>query len=184
MEDILEQPTELEGSKEYGKFKDAESLLKAYNNLEAEFTKKSQKLAVLESENEKTLNQITKKAEQEKRVDEFVSKFEIVKPFSSALKESLAESEDCDIKEEAIRLISKTYKSAKDYSQDSEFLNNYIFSNQEIKDKIVKDYLSKVTQNSPIKVESGAGSITLTPPNRPRTLKEAGRLAKSIIKQK
>ena len=33
MSEILEQPIENEGSKAYGKFKDAETLLKAYNNL-------------------------------------------------------------------------------------------------------------------------------------------------------
>lgn len=50
----LEQPIENNlGSKEdIGKFKDTESLLKAYNNLQAEFTKKSQRLAELETESE------------------------------------------------------------------------------------------------------------------------------------
>ena len=183
MEEILEQP-QFEGSKEYGKFKDAESLLKAYSNLEAEFTKKSQKLAMLESENEKNLTRINKQAEQERKVDEFVSKFEILKPFSGAMKESLSENEDANLNEIALDLIGKSYKTAQDYSQDEEFLNNYIFSNQDIKDKIVKEYLSKVTQNSPIKVENGAKSITLTPPKMPITIEEAGKLAKSIIKQK
>lgn len=182
MKEILEQPEN--GSNEFGKFKDAESLLKAYNNLEAEFTKKSQKLASIESENAKTQSELNKIAEQEKRVDEFISKFEIVKPFKSALKESLMTNEEADIKEEAIRLISKTYKTAQEFSCDEEFLNNYIFSNQGIKDKIVKDYLSKITQNSPIKVDGGASNITLTPPKVPTTIKEAGKLAKTIIKQK
>ena len=183
MNEILEQPLN-NGSKEFGKFSSAESLLKAYNSLEAEFTKKSQKLASLESENVKTQNELNRKAEQERKVEEFVNKFEIVKPFTSALKESLQKSEEIDIKEEAIRLIASTYKTPEDYSQDDEFLNNYIFSNQEIKDKIVKDYLSKITQNSPIKVENGASSITLTPPKVPKTIQEAGNLAKTIIKQK
>lgn len=179
----LEQPIENVGSKNFGKFKDAESLLKAYNSLEAEFTKKSQKLATLESETEKNQNEIKKIAEQEKRVEEFVNKFEIAKPFSSALKESLASGED-NLHDKAIELISQTYKSAEFYAKDDEFLNNYIFSNQEIKDKIVKDYLSKITQNSPIKVENGGGAISLTPPKMPTTIQEAGKLAKSIIKQK
>lgn len=181
----LEQPIlEEKGSNMFGKFKDAESLLKAYNSLEAEFTKKSQKLANLESENAKTQNEITKREEQVKRVDEFVSKFEFAKPFSSALKESLATNENLDIKEEMLRLMSKTYKSAEAYSHDDEFLNNYIYSNQGIKDKIVKDYLSNITQSSPIKVDSGASSITLTPPKMPTSIQEAGKLAKTIVKQK
>lgn len=183
--DNLEQPIiENEGSKMYGKFKDAESLLKAYNSLEAEFTKKSQKLAQMESDNTKIQNELAKNEEQEKRIEEFVSKFEIAKPFSSALKESLHNSENVDIKEETLKMLSKTYKTAEDYSHDEEFLNNYIFTNQNIKDKIIKDYLSKLTQNSPIKMDNGGGSISLTPANKPTTIKEAGKLAKSIIKQK
>ena len=184
MSEILEQPIENEGSKAYGKFKDAETLLKAYNNLEAEFTKKSQRLSVLESENEKQNLELTKKAEQERKVDEFVSKFEVFKPFSSALKESLIQDDAIDIKEQALHLIGKSYKTAEDYVNDGEFLNNYIFSNEEIKAKIVKEYMSKVTQNSPIKVENGAGTISLTPPKMPTTIQEAKNLAKSIIKQK
>ena len=184
MSEILEQPEKVDGSKEFGKFKDVESLLKAYNSLEAEFTKKSQKLASIESENAKTQSELNKIAEQEKKVEELVSKFNFVKPFTSALKESLQQSEDADLNEVALRIISNTYKTAEEYSHDDEFLNNYIFSNQEIKDKIVKDYLSKITQNSPIKVQNGASSISLTPPKVPKNLKEAGSLAKSIIKQK
>lgn len=181
----LEQPIEKDlGSNDFGKFKDAESLLKAYNSLEAEFTKKSQRLALLETETNKTKQELSLRAEQAKRVDEFVNKFEIVKPFSSALKESLIKCEDADIKEEAIRMISENYKTAEQYSQDEEFLSNYIFSNQTLKDKIVKEYLAKVSQNSPIKVENGGGSITLTPPKVPTSIQEAGKLAKTIIKQK
>ena len=184
MEEILEQPQE-NGSKEnFGKFKDAESLLKAYNSLESEFTKKSQKLASLENEYAQQTEQTQKQEQLNKKIEDFVTKFDIVKPFSSALKETLTNCENANLEEEAIRLISNSYKSAEDYSKDSEFLNNYIYSNQEIKDNIIKDYLSKLTQNSPIKMNSGSGSISLTPPNIPSTIEEAGRLAKSIIKQK
>lgn len=185
MEEKLEQPKILEeGSNDFGKFKDAESLLKAYNNLQAEFTKKSQKLSMLESENEKAVKEQERQLETEKRVEEFVSKFEFAKPFSSALKASLQQNETADINEEALNFVSKTYKTAEDYSKDDEFLNNYVYSNPEITNKIVKDYLKNISQNSPIKMNGGSGSIALTPPSVPKTIKEAGALAKSIIKQK
>ena len=184
MENELEQPLDMGSKENFGKFKDSESLLKAYNSLQAEFTKKSQKLATLESETEKQNEIKNKQAALHQRVEDFVTKFDIVKPFSSALKETLAVSEDANLEEEAIRLISNTYKSADFYAKDSEFLNNYIYSNQEIKDNIIKDYLSKLTQNSPIKVDNSGTSISLTPPKQPTTIQEAGKLAKSIIKQK
>ena len=180
----LEQPTQNLGSKEeFGKFKDVESLLKAYNNLEAEFTKKSQRLADLETQNENATKQQVRQAEIDKKVNEFVAKFDIVKPFSSALKETLTNTENADLAEESVKIIAKNYKRAEDYANDSEFLNNYIFSNADIKDKIIKDYLSKITQSSPIKLESN-GNILLSKPTVPSTIAEAGKLAKTIIKQK
>lgn len=181
----LEQPIENDlGSKpNFGKFKDAESLLKAYNNLEAEFTKKSQRLSELEMENLNTTEQQNRLAEIDKKVDEFVAKFDVVEPFKSTLKATLTNSQDADIAEESFKLIAKNYKRAEDFISDSEFLNNYVFSNNEIKDKIIKEYVSKITQNSPIKMEGG-GNIILSKPNLPSTIAEAGKLAKSIIKQK
>ena len=181
----MEQPNQLDlGSNEnFGKFKDAESLLKAYSSLEAEFTKKSQRLAQLETETLERETVANKLKENERKVDEFITKFEAAKPFSSALKETLANNQNADINEEAFKMIANNYKSPQQYAQDEEFLNNYIFSNIEIKDKIIKDYLSQVSQNSPIKVQTG-GNISLTPPKVPTTIKEAGTLAKSIIKQK
>ncbi len=182
----LEQPVvENNGSNaSIGKFKDAESLYQAYSNLEAEFTKKSQRLATLEKEQENKNLELAKRAEHDKRVDEFVTKYDQMRPFSSALKETLHSNNDANLEEEAVRLLVNNYKSPQDYANDSEFLNNYIFSNQEIKDKIVKDYLSKITQNGPIKAENSGSSLSITPPNIPSTISEAGKLAKSIIKNK
>lgn len=182
MEENLEQPN---GSKEvFGKFKDAESLLKAYTNLESEFTKKSQKLALLETEKSMLDKEKTKQADIERKVEDFVNKFEIAKPFTNTLKENLAADETSNVETEAFKIISNNYKSASDFANDEEFLNNYIYSNKDIKDKIVKDYLKNVTQNSPIKLTSSASSISLTPPTSPSTILEAGKMAKSIIKQK
>ena len=124
-----------------------------------------------------------KQLELDKRVEDFITKFDAVRPFSSALKESL-QKEDADLHEEAMKILLNNYKKPEDYINDSEFLNNYIYSNAEIKDKIVKDYLSNITQNSPIKLERSGSSISLTPPKQPTTIAEAGKLAKSIIKQK
>ena len=121
--------------------------------------------------------------ENERKVEEFITKFEFAKPFSSALKETLATNENADINTEVLQLVANNYKSAESYANDEEFLKNYIFSNQEIKDRIVKDYLSQVTQNSPIKMATSA-NISLTPPFVPTTIQEAGKMAKTIIKHK
>lgn len=179
----LEQPV-TGSNNEFGKFKDAESLLRAYTSLEAEFTKKSQRLATLENEKEIETQLTQRKVELEKQVDDFVEKFDCVKPFKSALKETLINGPETNLTEEALRLISQNYKTAQAYAEDGEFLNNYIYSNKSIQDKIIKDYLSKVTQSSPIKVEGSSARVSLTPPKQPTTIAEAGKLAKTIIKNK
>lgn len=181
----LEQPIETNGSNEnLGKFKDAESLMKAYSNLQSEFTKKSQKLAMLESEINKEKTEQERLNMLDEKIEEFVTKYEFVKPFTSALKDTLTKDKNLNLENEVINILSQNYKSPEFYANDSEFLNNYIFSNKEIKDKIIKDYLSNITLNSPIKYEKSGSSISLTPPKQPSTIKEAGKLAKSIIKQK
>ncbi len=180
----MEQPKDNVGSNEnFGKFKDVESLMKAYSNLEAEFTKKSQRLSQLENENKIREKEVSRRAEIDKRVDEFVKKFDVAIPFSSALKESLASDENLSLSEETIKLITNNYKRAEDYITDDEFLNKYVYKNEKIRDKIVKDYLSQIPQNSPIKVET-SGGILMSKPSVPTTIEEAGRIAKSIIKNK
>ena len=58
---IIEQPSfetetqsENQNGSSLGKFKDVQTLLNAYNSLQAEFTRKSQKLAEMQKENDKS----------------------------------------------------------------------------------------------------------------------------------
>ena len=86
--------------------------------MEAEFTKKSHKLALIESELNKEKAEQNRLAELDKQVEDFVTKFEAVKPFSSALKASL-QNEDANLQEEAIKLLSNNYKKPEDYINDA-----------------------------------------------------------------
>lgn len=176
-----EQPN-LIGSEDFGKFKDADSLLKAYNNLEAEFTKKSQRLKALEEENLTQKETLTRNEKIDEEVESFVEKFSECKPFSSALKESM-QKENLSVTDAALNFLAKNYTTPEKLINDETFLNNYVYNNSQIKDKIIKEYLTKLTQNSPVKLNC-SGNIPLTPPSVPKSIAEAGRLAKSIIKQK
>ena len=48
-----ENPSETQEGSTLGKFKDVQTLLDAYNSLQAEFTRKSQKLSELQKESDK-----------------------------------------------------------------------------------------------------------------------------------
>ncbi len=111
------------GQASFGKFKDADSLLKAYNSLTAEFTKRCQKIKELESK----INENS------------------VKP-----------SEEEKTKQESIT--------------------------DEEKQEILKGYLKEVL-NSKTKaiVMDGKGVSLKTPPNKPKTIEEAGKLVREIF---
>ena len=174
----------LNGSIDLGKFKDAESLLKAYNSLQTEFTKKSQRLSELE--NSKT--EFTRDEKINKAIKELIESHNIAQQFSQEIKQSVKEVDLPDytevVKDELLKKLSSNYKSPNDLIDDEQFLNNYVYNNQAIRDNIIRDYLSKLTNITPTKVMSNiSSSIPISPPNIPATIQEAGRLAKNIIKQ-
>lgn len=110
-----------------GKFKDAKSLLDAYNSLESEFTKRCQKLKELEK-----------------------------------------------------RLEDK--EKATPPSQDLANENKPAVISDEVKTAVLKEYFSGVLggRQSAI-VLDGVGAGVKTPETRPKTIKEAGNLAKQIL---
>ena len=122
------KPAEAEENKvatAYGKFKSAEALLEAYLNLEAEFTRRSQKLKELEES-----------------------------------KASEAPSFKCD---------------------DSGELLSAVLSNQSVREAVVEDYLKSVQASRSVPLMVG-GVPCSAPRNVPKSVKEAGTLAKQFLK--
>ena len=117
----------------FGKFKDAESLVNAYNSLQSEFTKRCQKIKELEgklaeSENKTTTQNINEKSESEQA--------------------------------QAVEVGEKRVD----------------------KDDVLKEYLLDVLGKKPKAiVMDGAGAGVKTPVSRPKTIEEAGNLAKNLL---
>jgi hypothetical protein len=175
---------ELKGSVNFGKFKDAESLLKAYNSLQTEFTKKSQRLSELE--NSKT--EFSREEKINQALMELTQNYDIAQKFSEEIKLAMKDVEASDyrqlVKEELLKKLQHNYRSEQDYVADEEFLKNYVYNNSNIRENIIREYLANLTNSSPVKVVSNiSSSIPISPPNTPLTIKEAGQVAKNIIKQ-
>jgi len=174
----------LKGSVNLGKFKDAESLLKAYNSLQTEFTKKSQRLSELENSN----TEFTREEKINQAIKELEENHNIAQKFSQDIKMAVKNIDSADyrhiVKEELLKNLEKNYKTANEYIADEQFLNDYVYNNQTVRDNIIRDYLSNLTNTSPVRVVSKiSSSIPISPPNTPVTIQEAGKLAKNIIKQ-
>lgn len=172
------------GSINLGKFKDAESLLKAYNSLQTEFTKKSQRLSELEHSKEEfsreeKINQAIKDLEQNHNI---AQKF--CQEIKLAVKDVDAQDYSGVVKDELLKNLEKNYKTASEYIADEQFLTDFVYNNPTIRENIIREYLANLTNASPVRVASNiSSSIPISPPNIPTTIKEAGSLAKNIIKQ-
>lgn len=165
-----------------GKFKDTQKLLGAYNELQSEFTRKCQKLSEVQKQLEEQ-NQSrngTAEIENNSKEKEFawsnkLENFLQMHKNASGLVEDITNEiiNDNDLKdsEDALekaymRVMEKNYEPQENLAKNEEFLNKYIYSNDEIKDKIIKDYVSSLQDiKSPIQVTSMGqiGSIASTP---------------------
>ncbi len=114
---------------DYGKFESASALLAAYKSLEAEFTRRSQRLKELEEGNKVALVNS---------------------------EPSPRGAERSDIKEAAC-------------------------TDEEIKRAVIEDYLKSVATNKSAPLISG-GVCASVPKNSPKTVKEAGVLAETFLK--
>lgn len=177
--------TSKEDSINIGKFKDVQSLFKAYNSLQSEFTKKSQRLSELEN----AVRPYTKQDEINKVVDTILEKYEGLDNFKDQIIDSLkALPEDEDVSKSAeaniIKLLAKNYKTPEGLISDDHFLSDYVYSNKEIKEKIIQGYLRELKSASQVRIATNLNSsIPATPPSVASTISEAGKIAMSIIKK-
>ncbi len=156
---------------EFGKFKNAESLLTAYNNLEAEFTKKCQRLSELEKEQAPTAAQ---------SLEEFLSNKQEARPFADKLQALATESKNGSYEGAWERLV---YESLTKGDTSDPIISHYILSNNELKEKIVEDYLNALNNNKPpIIISSQKGErVSSVKPDTPTSLAEAKKMVEKMF---
>ena len=129
-----------------GKFKDVNALLNAYNSLEAEFTKRCQRLKELEGSHQ---------VEQTKVSNEVGGLEEVTNPVDATLNEEKITEE----------------KDASKKAQE-----------EKSKEEILKEYLKGVMNSKQQAViMDSEGVIVTSPIAKPKTVLEAGNLAKQIL---
>ena len=192
-EEIVREQPELEEENEnliaqsegsLGKFKDAESLLKAYNNLQAEFTKKCQKLSALENEKNKT---IFYEEDWNKRVANFLEKNPEAKKYSKEISEKILNSPELKSSENALELAwssiaMKSYVEPEKLASDKTFLNSYIFNNEEIKKQVLENYLKEIKTAPPVISGSRGAKLSSKEEYAPKNLNDAKKIVEKFFK--
>ena len=120
-----------------GKFKSSRALLEAYNSLQAEFTKKCQKLSELEKE--KTLEQTPEKKDE--RLEKFLSSNRDAQGYRDEFKAYLdtQEKEIGSLEGVWAKFVLNKLSSSDEGYLEEPILNKYIFQDENVRNKIIEN---------------------------------------------
>lgn len=178
--DSAESADKQDKKQSFGKFKNPEELLKAYQELEKEFTKKSQKLSKLEAladgESQGFDDESFKVA-----ADKFFENTPSAKPFAKDIalkiieKPELKKDKNC-LSVALMQVLIDKFRTPEQLMQDGQFLNDYVLSSSKVKDAIIGAYLKDIRDGQPPATLSGDGLQCVAPSKKIRSIEEAGRM--------
>ena len=194
----VDEGTEMQMGSPLGKFKDSAKLLDAYNELQSEFTRKCQRLSDAEKKlQELSLEGLASNNQDEVEKNEFawnknISEFlqshknasylveEITKEIIED--EVLRQSED-GLEKAYARVIEKKYIPHGELAKDQDFLEKYIYSNDEIKNKIIKEYVSTLQNyQNPITLSNDGFSRGVAASNNITSLEDARKYVENMFR--
>ncbi len=166
----------LDNKHSLGKFSSVEELQKAYKSLEAEFTKRSQKLAEYENKTiswqDKVDNFLTKNPDAEQYAEQIVQEFR---------EDKTIQNEDNALDIAYSRALKKLIVPYEKLATDSEFLDRYIYSNPEVTNKIITSYLSNLKTLGPVDLIGEGGNFATSPNNKPKSIRDCGKFVEKLF---
>lgn len=169
-----------------GKFKNTQALLDAYNSLQAEFTKKCQLLSSLQQD--KTKENLSKNEEIDKNLQEnseinenfedelnlFLDKTIEAEKFSDEIKSQILNKNESPF-EKAWASVVYSHLKTSENKQDDPIVKQYILNDENVRNKIIENYLDSLTQaKTPVTISSRTGErLSDIQPDNPKSLAEA-----------
>jgi len=177
---VAESADKQDKKQSFGKFKTPEELLKAYQELEKEFTKKSQKLSKLEALADGE-SQVFDDESFKVAADKFFENTPSAKPFAKDIalkiieKPELKKDKNC-LSVALMQVLIDKFRTPEQLMQDGQFLNDYVLSSSKVKDAIIGAYLKDIRDGQPPATLSGDGLQCVAPSKKIRSIEEAGRM--------
>ncbi len=194
--------TSQEEGSQFGKFSCAEDLVKAYNNLQAEFTRKCQKLSEVQKQiAEKEIHETSSKQDETKEITpafetenwrssvaKFLQQNEKAREFSREISNEILQDKSLQTSPNMLeiawgRVLSKNFKTPEQIAKESSFMDKYVLNNEDVKRKIFGNYLSQI-QKAPhvIGNEIKGGISLLSKKTKPTNLNDAKSIAVKFFK--
>ena len=180
------------GSTDLGKFKDVNALMQAYKSLQAEFTRRSQRLKKCEEELENRGH-----AARSEAADGDVVACGADAPCEAERRPSSAVEEGVENDDGGTAAATSACADGKEYSmavvengndaggfadkRETPSLYEQVMADESVRLKIVGDYLSSIGKGGAPLVKGGGG-VLATPPKKPSNISEAGNMALAYLR--
>lgn len=168
------------GATDLGKFKDVDALMKAYNALQAEFTRRSQRLRALESAADNSGGVERSKDVESSKENTTVSEGEKPEPVAADI--PLVEGEEKisqRAKEEENE--AKVVPMVQTNGINSFDLYEAVRADEQVRSRIIGEYLTSLSAGSAPLMRGGTGSPALSK-KKATSFEEAGKMALSFFK--
>lgn len=172
-------------SSSFGKFNSAEDLLSAYNNLQAEFTRKCQKLSELKKVGAEQQREYLSN-DWDDKVAQFVSQNQNAKKYAKEICDVLLSDDIISQSKDSLKLayqkvLSSKYKEPEDLINDEDFIKKFA-ENEKVRDYVLK--LSLKNASVAPNIMGAKGSSLVKSKDVPTSIGEAGQIVLGLFKSK
>lgn len=182
-EELDENPSTTQEGSMIGKFKDAKSLLEAYNSLQSEFTRKSQKLAEFQKEFDKIA------FFQNQSLDEILKDSTDMDKYKKEITEIISNDKELENLpnkyQVAFKIAKESERKLAEQLNKPNFIDKYVSENSDIASAVITRYLSNLNNipSAPNVSSGGSSNIYFTPQtSKPTTIKDAGEIFSKMLK--
>lgn len=124
--------------------------------------------------------------EWENKVSEFFREYPAAQRYTDKIAKALASDADLakrgDCLERAyFAVLRQADRPYEEIAGDESFLEKYVYGNQKVKDRIIEEFLRKNTEVVAPRVIAASGRTNVTPPSRPKSIREAGGIVKNML---
>lgn len=166
-----------------GKFKSVDDLFEAYNNLQAEFTRKSQRLSELEKDK---MSETSQDNVIENKFQTFLSKNQEAAVYADEIKSRAMQSESLKNDDACFDIVwaEMLYEKLSGPNKAKEpIVQNLVLKDEELKNLVIENYMKQLQeQKTPVIMSSNSGErVTKTVTQKPDSFEQAKKIVLDLL---
>lgn len=166
-----------------GKFKSVDDLFEAYNNLQAEFTRKSQRLSQLEKDK---MSETSQDNVIENKFQTFLSKNQEAAAYADEIKSRAMQSESLKNDDACFDIVwaEMLYEKLSGPNKAKEpIVQNLVLKDEELKNLVIENYMKQLQeQKTPVIMSSNSGErVTKTVAPKPDSFEQAKKIVLDLL---